>query len=190
MNIINRFHNWRRKQRWNKQYKNGRWENLKKPIEAERYRTIIKFIKAFGTKTPTILDLGCGEGVLNNYLESQLFKSFLGVDFSKVSIDKAQSKHYPKTNFIVADLHTFIPPNKVDVIILNEAFYYVQESEKRKVLDRILAKLNNNGILIVSIFREGHGCWEYFENLEKIDFTIVKTDEEMRYWKIGVFKKP
>jgi len=41
MNIIDKFHNWRRKQRWNKQYKKGRWDNLRKPIEADRYKTII-----------------------------------------------------------------------------------------------------------------------------------------------------
>ena len=43
MNIIDKFDNWRRKQRWNKQYKKGRWNNLKNPIEASRYNTIKNF---------------------------------------------------------------------------------------------------------------------------------------------------
>lgn len=42
----------------------------------------------------------------------------------------------------------------------------------------MLAYLEENGILIVSIYREGIGYWEYFEKLQKLGFTIVKTDEK------------
>ncbi|WP_430412462.1 class I SAM-dependent methyltransferase [Kordia sp.] len=189
MNIIDKFHNWRRKLRWNKQYRNGRWDNLRKPIEAERYYTILKFINSHGKVNPSILDLGAGEGVLNEYLDDEMFSYFLGMDFSEVSIEKAKMRKFPKTEFITADIHTFTPSQKFDVIIFNEAFYYVHDSEKQHVLDRMLNHLNDDGILIVSIYREGIGCWEYFEKLQQLDYTIVKTEEEKTYWKIGAYKK-
>ncbi|KAB8155322.1 methyltransferase domain-containing protein [Kordia sp. TARA_039_SRF] len=187
MNLLDKFHNWRRKQRWNKQYRKGRWDNLRNPIEAERYYTIMRFIEQYGKSQPSILDLGAGEGVLNEYLDDEIFSYFMGVDFSEVSIQKAKARGFSKAEFITADIHNFTPPQKFDVIIFNEAFYYVHESEKQNVLDRMLAHLNDNGILIVSIYREGIGCWEYFDKLKQLDFTTVTTENEKTYWKIGVF---
>jgi len=189
MNIIDKFHNWRRKQRWNKQYKKGRWNSLKKPIESSRYLTIKKFIETYGKNQPSILDLGSGEGVLNEYLDINSYDYFLGMDFSKVSIKKANSKQFPKSNFIEADIHYFTPKRKFDIIIFNEAFYYVQELEKENVLQRLLNYLEDNGVLIVSMYREGTGCWEYFKNLQQLNHILVTTDQEKTYWKIGAYKK-
>ncbi len=188
MNLLDKFHNWRRKLRWNKQYRKGRWDNLRNPIESERYYTIMKFIELHGKSQPSILDLGAGEGVLNEYLDAKIFSYFLGMDFSDVSIQKAKARKFPKAEFVTADIHNYTPSQKFDVIIFNEAFYYVHESEKQNVLDRMLAHLTADGILIVSIYREGVGCWEYFDKLQKLDFTTVTTDQEKTYWKIGVYK--
>jgi len=189
MNIIDKFHNWRRKQRWNRQYKSGRWNNLKKPIEASRYKTIIDFISKYAKQQPSILDLGSGEGVLNEYLDVNAYAFFLGMDFSKVSIEKAKTKQFPNSEFISADLHYFTPPKTFDVIIFNEAFYYIHDSEKSNVLQRILKHLNEDGILIVSIYREGTSCWEHFNDLVRLDHKVVKTEDENTYWNIGVYKK-
>ncbi len=56
----------------------------------------------------------------------------------------------------------------------------------------MLQHLNKDGIIISSIYREGTGCWEYFKEnpkLKELEFTTVKTDEELQYWKIGAYKK-
>jgi trans-aconitate methyltransferase len=189
MNILDKFHNWRRKQRWNRQYKKGRWNSLKKPIEASRYHTIKDFINTYAKAQPSILDLGSGEGVLNEYLDLNSYTYFLGMDFSKVSIEKAKLKKFPNSNFITADIHSYTPKRKYDVIIFNEAFYYVQDSEKENVLNRFLTYLEDNGILIVSIYREGTSCWKYFNNLKQLNHKVVTTNQEKTYWKIGVYKK-
>ncbi len=86
MNLIDKFHNWRRKQRWNRQYKSGRWNNLKSEKEVARYRQIIEFIKQYGPKDPSILDIGCGEGVLTERMDPKDFSFFMGLDFSSESI--------------------------------------------------------------------------------------------------------
>ena len=188
MNLLDKFHNWRRKLRWNKQYRKGRWDNLRNPIESGRYNTIVKFIETYGITQPSILDLGAGEGVLNEYLDATKHSYFLGVDFSDVSIKKAKERNFENAEFLTADIHTFTPKRKFDVIIFNEAFYYVHESEKQNVLDRMLSHLTDDGILIVSIYREGIGCWNYFDSLKQLDFTTVTTEKEKTYWKIGVYK--
>lgn len=192
MNLLNKFHHWRRKRRWNKQYRSGRWESLKKPIEAGRYNQIVDYIKSVGTSQLSILDIGCGDGVLNSYLGDLQFSRFLGVDFSKVSIEKARAHNFPNSEFEVADIISFTPSENFDVIIFNEAFYYIPDSEKGRVLDLMIDHLNNNGLMICSIYREGLGCWEYFKEhlkLKEEAFTTITTDNEKTYWKIGAYRK-
>lgn len=190
MNIIDKFHNWRRQLRWNKQYKRGRWNNLKGDIEKIRYQTIIDFISKYAANNPSILDLGCGEGILCERMNHQHYSFFVGIDFSSVSIQNATQLNLPNTQFICTDIHSFAPDKKFDVIVFNEVFYYIHESEKKHVLNRMMDSLSPNGIIITSIFREGHGCWNYFdEKMNRLQFITITTDNEKTYWKIGVYKK-
>ncbi len=190
MNIIDKFHNWRRKLRWNKQYKSGRWEKLKGDIEKVRYQTIIDFIAEYAVKNPSVLDLGCGEGILCERMNHDQYSHFVGMDFSSVSIKNATQLKLQNAEFICADIHTFAPDKKFDVIVFNEVFYYIHESEKKKVLNRMMERLNPNGIIITSIYREGIGCWNYFDtNLAQLQFKTIKTENEKTYWKVGVYKK-
>ncbi|WP_452224166.1 class I SAM-dependent methyltransferase [Lacinutrix chionoecetis] len=190
MNIVDKFHNWRRKQRWNKQYKKGRWENLKGEKERVRYEKLVEFAEKYGNTNPNILDLGCGEGVLLDYFNVDKIAAFDGMDFSSVSIKKANIKPREKATFVCEDLHYFKPKNHYDIIVLNEAFYYIHETKKGDVIDTIRKHLKPNGIVLVSIYREGLGCWEYFKNetFKELDFTTVTTNEEKTYWKIGVYQ--
>jgi trans-aconitate methyltransferase len=192
MNILDKFHHWRRKRRWNKQYQKGQWENLKSENESKRYFQIIEYLERYASKNPSIMDIGCGDGVLNERMSRFEYSYFLGLDFSKVSIDQANKKNFPKAEFITADAVTYQPTRNFDAIIFNEAFYYIHETEKDNVLNRMLDHLNDKGIIISSIYREGTGCWEYFKEnpkLKELEFTTVLTDEELQYWKIGVYKK-
>jgi len=192
MNILDKFHHWRRKMRWNKQYKSGRWDSLQSEKEAKRYQQIITFIKKYAPANPSILDIGCGDGVLNLRMDDVEYSYFLGLDFSKISIEKAKAKNIAKSEFIAADAISYNPTRNFDVIVFNEAFYYIHDTEKENVLKRMISHLTPNGILITSIYREGTGCWEYFnENpkLQQLEFNTVTTEEDLRYWKVGVYKK-
>jgi SAM-dependent methyltransferase len=191
LSFIDQFNIWRRRIRWNRQYKNGRWEYLKNDIEAPRYVKILEAIKQYSTPQPSILDLGCGEGVLRLRLEDEVIGYFLGIDFSKVSIKTACRYSFKNSDFQVADLHYYKPPQDFDVVVFNEAFYYINNAVRTKVLNRVLERLKKGGILITSIYKEGKGCWEYFDipELEQFEFTTVKTKKEGTYWKIGVYGK-
>lgn len=191
LSLIDKFHIWRRKMRWDRQYKKGKWDYLKNEIEAYRYHKIIEFIKAYGSTNPSILDLGSGEGVLNEHFIDFDYSHFEGVDYSKVSIDKANKKNLKNSTFTVADLHHYEPNRMYDVIIFNEAFYYIQDSERARVLNTILNHLNIGGTLIASIYKEGTGCWEYFDidQLEQLNIEKVDPPKEGTYWKVGAFKK-
>ncbi|WP_432411371.1 class I SAM-dependent methyltransferase [Rasiella sp. SM2506] len=192
MNILDKFHHWRRRRRWNKQYRSGRWQNLKSDLEASRYFKIKEDLLAFAPKKPNILDIGCGDGVLNERLGDFPFSYFLGVDFSSESIKQAQDKNLPNSEFEHCDVLHFVPKRTFDAIIFNESFYYIPDTEKSRVLQHLLDNLSEDGVLIVSIFRDGPGCWEFFKenkNLKEVDFETIKTSKEMTYWKIGAYTK-
>ncbi len=191
MNLIDKFHHWRRKLRWNKQYKSGRWDSLESDKEAKRYEKIISCISNYAPANPSVLDVGCGDGVLTLRMQGG-YSYFLGVDFSSVSVEKAKARNLVNSEFLAADAIKFKPERNFDAIVLNEVFYYIHDSEKINVMDRLLNALNDNGVLVVSIYREGIGCWEYFrENpkLEELEFETVRTDEELRYWKVAAYRK-
>ena len=148
-------------------------------------------MKQFGPANPTILDMGCGDGVLNKRMDDFEFSYFQGVDFSKVSIEKAEASNYPKAQFTCADAIAYVPDRNYDIIVFNEVFYYIPNSEKDRVLDLMLEHLNPGGLMIVSIFREGIGCWEYFKDdprFAELVFDTVTTDKESTYWKIGAYR--
>lgn len=192
MNLIEKFHHWRRKLRWDKQYKSGRWDNLQSEKELSRYQKIIELMNSHGLANPSILDIGCGDGVLTMRMQETPYSYFCGIDFSKVSIEKAQQHGYANSEFEVADAIHYVPKQLFDIIIFNEAFYYIHDKEKDTVMERMLNALTPNGILMTSIYREGVGCWEHFKehpHLKELDFVTVTTNEEDRYWKVGVYKK-
>ncbi len=192
MNILDKFHHWRRRRRWNKQYKSGRWKSLKNDIETGRYHKIKENLLTFAPKNPSILDIGCGDGVLNERLGDFSFSYFLGVDFSSESIKQAQEKKLPNSEFEHSDVLHFTPKRTFDAIIFNESFYYIPDSERTRVLQLLIDHLSKDGVLINSIYREGAGSWEYFKEnpkLKEIDFETIKTTNEMTYWKIGAYKK-
>jgi len=192
MNLLDKFHHWRRKRRWNKQYKSGRWESLKSDLEAARYYQILDYLKTHAPNNPAILDIGCGDGVLNQRINNYEFDYFLGVDFSEVSIQKAKANNYPKAEFIAKDVLQFKPERDFDVIVFNEAFYYIPQTERTRVLSLMMDHLTPAGIIITSIFREGTNCWEFFKEnpqLKELAFTTVTTKKETTYWKIGAYAK-
>ena len=160
--------------------------------EEPRYNGIINAITKY-TENPKLLDLGAGEGVLRFKLKEQKssLKYYCGVDFSQVSIKKAKKFNFDNSKFVVADLHYYTPEENYDAIIFNEAFYYINHKLKSDVLERVLSKLNTNGILIVSIFKEGEGCWEFFNHvdLKPLEFNKIESSKENRYWKLGVYRK-
>lgn len=189
MNLLDKLKHWKRKFKFNSQYRRGKWAKLGSDHESVRYHQIDAFLHLF--KPKSILDLGCGDGILNRRMTYDGFDYFLGIDYAKESIKMAESQNFPKAEFQTRGLLDFTPPQNFDTIILNEAFYYIHDTKKNKVISTILNHLKKDGKLIVSIFREGKGCWEYFKEnpkLKELDFKTVNSTAGTTYWKIGVYK--
>ena len=102
------------------------------------------------------LDLGCGNGwVVRKMNEEKLCLNAVGIDGADEMIKNAKSRDQ-KNEYILADINSFIPKRKFDLIHSMEVLYYLDNPTEviRKIFN---SWLNNGGRLIV-------GVDHYFEN--------------------------
>ena len=104
----------------------------------------------------SFLDLGCGNGwVVRRLGKNPLCKKAIGIDGAKPMIANAESKG-GDVEYILADINTFKPLQKYDLIHSMEVLYYLEDPEE--VVKNISETwLNKEGRLIV-------GLDHYFEN--------------------------
>ena len=95
----------------------------------------------------SLLDVGCGEGAISDFITMNQKAKYVGVDISKEAIHLAKSKRGPPLRFVHSAAHTFQPKNNFDVVVFSEVLYYV---EHEKVISQYLEYLNPKGIMIIS----------------------------------------
>ncbi|AEI51184.1 class I SAM-dependent methyltransferase [Runella slithyformis] len=172
----------RHKDRWNYQYNLGRWESLGDIHELSRFSVIAgyaQFLKPNGK----ILEIGAGEGYLQQRFDKSKYSLYYSTDVSDVAINNGKKHEDDKTKYLVADMNTYVPDQKFDLIIINEAIYY--GSSVDKVLTRFNPFLAENGLFIVSINGDERNAeWhQMMENSKfpKLDGTKVTTSRNTFY---------
>ena len=103
-----------------------------------------------------ILDLGCGPGNTANELAAGAYRSYVGIDVSDVALSKArrrseESGRGQKNAFINADLLTYVPAGRFDVILLRESIYHVSVGQLAPLLERYSECLTKEGVFIVRV---------------------------------------
>lgn len=108
-------------------------------------------------KDSTILDLGCGNGYITNYLCS-LGLNAIGIDFSSKMISIAK-KRFPKLNFLLEDfanIESHFEENSVDGLISIYSLYFVPKEQLDEVL-KSLSKVLKKGGKFLLITEKGDG---------------------------------
>lgn len=132
------------------EYACGRWDYLKSLEEMSRYAVIVGYCENVGDVS-SVLDLGCGSGVLCGWLRPLGTIDYVGVDLSNVAIDAARQEWTDgSTNFIAMDVATYVPDRKFDVIIFNEVLYYFEQPGD--ILARFAGFLGENGRFVISLW--------------------------------------
>jgi SAM-dependent methyltransferase len=136
---------------WDSEFQNGQWRYMDAvPLERTRLAAIGGLTRLYGLPSNgTILDVGCGEGIMTEYITEEQKKHYIGVDISKVAIDQAIQRRGSPMTWIASVAHEYTPPRKVDVIVFSEMLYYV---EFKKVLAQYESYLAPNGIIIISLW--------------------------------------
>jgi ubiquinone/menaquinone biosynthesis C-methylase UbiE len=157
-----------RKKLWDNEYASGFGDQLKLPGEAEHHRKLVELLVEAG-KSKKILDVGCGEGLILDYLKD--YESYLGVDFSEVALRAASRRTDAKTAFIQAEAESFVPAREFDAIIFNESLYYFDEP--LKAARHYGRFLQSDGVLAVSIFMKT-------DNVRRLAADLAKRYEVVR----------
>ncbi len=77
-----------------------------------------------------VLDAGCGNGRITEYLHRQTGARFLGIDLSKEAIKQANRIATDKLNFQVGNLNSLaLPARSFDAVISVDTLYYVENLE-------------------------------------------------------------
>lgn len=118
------------------------------PKEKEKIETTFNLIKEHHYKN--ILDIGCGEG----YLEEKLLTvadKITALDISKLALNRAKIRigNYPNIKFTRQDILKYKPKEKFDLIICSEILYYLHMKDIVFLADKLVAWLLEGGYLLL-----------------------------------------
>ena len=123
-----------------------------------RYAVIAGYLRADAAQR-TILDVGCGTGVLQPWLSSVGYERYRGVDLSSTAINEAQRRANETTSFEAADAAIYKYDGTFDIIIFNEMLYYL--TDPAGTIHHFSKLLAPGGKFIISLFhsRESWQVW-------------------------------
>jgi 2-polyprenyl-6-hydroxyphenyl methylase/3-demethylubiquinone-9 3-methyltransferase len=164
--------------KWDKMWRNGDW-SYQDTVPIERIRSAIiggvyiPFLAhvADSSTSASILEIGCGEGVVSDYLTNDQKKLYTGVDISKEAIAIAETERPSPMQFIHSSATEFRPNGTYDVIIFSEVLYYTNHEG---IIDQYLPSVNPNGTVIISIFHmEGGPSYDHIFSYAKKKMQLV-----------------
>jgi SAM-dependent methyltransferase len=133
---------------WDREYRDGAWDHLSEIRNVAGLAAVMGYCQPLAPRT--ILDAGCGEGLLAAKLKLLPYEHYLGLDISAEAVARATARlGDARTRFTVADLHGFESAERFDLIIFNQSLYYL--SDPAAVLARYAAMLDANGRFILSM---------------------------------------
>jgi 2-polyprenyl-3-methyl-5-hydroxy-6-metoxy-1,4-benzoquinol methylase len=177
---------------WNHEYESGRWAYLLGPEQTERYQQLITLCLLFN-KTPTILDVGCGEGILLEYLRTtgRPVIKYVGLDLSQEAINKAKAR-LSAGQFLVVNAESYKPDEPYDVIVFNECLYYF--SDPIKTIRNFEQSIRKHGTFVISMHMPEEDparyekIWELLQTHYECVARRTATNGVNKSWALGVFK--
>jgi len=111
---------------WDQLFETGAYDRLSAVWERGRYSLIVGHRDVLGLRS--ILDVGCGQGVLAERLQRTGYERYVGLDISQAAIQQARREQPdPRNSWLVADATTFETETRFDLIVFNECLYYMED---------------------------------------------------------------
>lgn len=175
------------KQEWDAQYAAGRWDLLRRKEEFVHHNMIAGYIRRYGAGQ-SILDVGCGEGVLQEVLGSAAYEHYMGIDIAEEAIRRAGGKRDSRTDFACHDVRTFVPGHCYQTIVFNECLYYFEDP--LGIARRYEKFLNDTGVFIVSMYAEKQNrhIWKMLDATYAVEDEVKITCGVGISWVIKVFR--
>lgn len=175
--------------RFNDQYTNGRWDQLRDLAELGRYSLIVGYTKYFANGG-NIIDLGCGEGILQEKYNPTDYSHFTGVDFSDVAIENVKQRNIPNSTWLVGDLNKLTITGTYDAIIYNESLNYLSDPEEAVI--KLFPQLSADGVFIISLVdkhgKEQRRLWDMLDSILQLVERNKVTNLEGNSWTVQVYR--
>jgi len=141
---------------WAASYANGSVDYYGDLDELARYSMLVGYLGWIAgrmpDRLPSVLDVGCGTGLLRKRLDAASFSTYVGVDLSETAIAQAHAQAHPRSRFLVGDVSA-LDLDRFDVVVLNEVLYCVPDTDTAAFLGHIRGLLRPQGFLLVSMWR-------------------------------------
>lgn len=117
------------------------------------HKTVLEHLLPYGIDEKKILEVGCGNGDLSNYLSVNYNADITGLDFSTESIQIANNKKREfkaKTNsFLVGDAQALpFPDESFDFVVSCECLEHVPDTQK--MVNELYRVVKKNGTVILT----------------------------------------
>jgi SAM-dependent methyltransferase len=141
-------------EQWHDAYDAGRLDFYANLDELGRYSLVVGYISWAGAehfgRPPTVLDIGCGTGLLRRRLEGVPISGYLGVDLSDAAIRSAESERYRDARFLAGNALN-LDVGRHDIVVLNELLYYLPDPVR--YLRDAARTLRPDGLYVISMWR-------------------------------------
>ncbi len=126
-----------------------------------------------------VLDLGCGAGVIAEYVSDQTGATVTGLDYAASAIAEAQERtkgKQPRLTFVKGDMNALdLPAQSFDVIISLDTLYWVADLTDTMIQMAKLVKPGGQmGIFMLKHVPEGRTADDYEANETPLGQTLVK----------------
>ena len=118
-------------------------------------------------KQANIIDVGCGFGLLSNYLVlMSKDRKVLGIDFSRSRIDVAKKTVNKRSNidFMIANVKD-LTLSDCDIVVMTDFLHHISFDQQEKLLRQVALKLKMGGRLILQDIDAGRSLRYFFTRL-------------------------
>lgn len=153
-----------------------------------RYGALLALMQRYD-RGETILDLGCGEGLLAQKFRKLGASPIVGIDYASEAIRLANAKHLPNCQFVCADYRKYPYQGPYGLIVLNESLYYLEDAVD--TLEQLSRHLAAEGVLVISMFRTlvTRRLWKaLLPQYRSVQSVFVQDETHGRSWHIRVLQ--
>ncbi|HEY0105364.1 MAG TPA: class I SAM-dependent methyltransferase [Rhizomicrobium sp.] len=158
---------------WDREYKDGSWNFLGTLDNLGGLASVVGYCQYLNPAS--ILDVGCGAGLLAAKLKVLPYTAFLGIDLSAEAVAQAAAIADARTAFAVAGAEDFQSDRRFDVVIFSQILNHIEHPDA--VLARYANYLTPQGRLIVSMYASGRNraAWRLIEKTMTVEDMMTVT---------------
>ena len=96
-------------------------------------------------KKGTIVDLGCGQGLIATYLAQTKTRDLIGIDNNLLRLPKAKQKNLKFKN---GDLTKLDLP-KIDGAVISDVLHHLAPNDQKELMTKVFTNLKTEGVFVI-----------------------------------------